>query len=411
MTDTFKKMFSARMLIALAMGFSSGLPLLLIGGTLKAWFTEAKVDLTLIGLFSLVGLPYTFKFLWAPLLDRYIPPFLGRRRGWMLVSQIGLAILLAAFAFVNPATDLAVITVLALAVAFVSATQDIALDAYRREIFSAEEFGFGNSVFISGYRIAMLFASAFALILADHVSWPTVYLVMAASMTVGAITTFIAREPTTFRPPRNLKEAFVEPFVEYFQRPGALWILAFVVLYKLGDLMASEMTTPFYLQIGFTKTQIGATVKVFGIWSIIVGGLVGGAAMLRIGLKRALWAFGVLQAVTILGFAWLARVGADAFALAGVVTLENFTAGMGTAAYTAFMAAQTNRRFTATQYALMSSLMSLPRTILSAPTGYIAKNVGWEMFFVICTLCAIPGLLLLLKVGKWAEMTDEPNGV
>lgn len=403
-----RTIFSWRMLIVFLMGFSSGLPLLLVGGTLKAWFTEAGVDLTTIGLFSLVGLPYTLKFIWSPFLDRYIPPFLGRRRGWLFVTQIGLAAALVALSFSDPALSTEWIAMVALLIAFFSATQDIALDAYRREILEREEFGLGSSWSIMGYRLAMLFAGAFALFLADHLSWSSVYLIMAATMGIGLLTTLLAPEPRIGpHPPASMKEAFIEPFLDYLKRPGSLWILAFILLYKVGDAMAGEMTMPFYLQLGFSKTDIAKIVKLYGIWATIAGGFVGGALMLRIGLIRALWFFGVLQAISTFGFAWLSNIGPRENALIGVITFENLSAGMGTAAYVAFMASLTNKRFSATQYALLSSLMGVPRVIIGAPTGWMAENMGWYAFFLICSLIAIPGLLLLTKIGKWSEPPDE----
>lgn len=394
------------MLIVFLMGFSSGLPLLLIGGTLKAWFTDAGMDLTVIGFFSLVGLPYTLKFIWSPLLDRFVPPFLGRRRGWLLITQVGLIAAFLGLAFSNPKESTGIVATIALLISLLSATQDIALDAYRREILESEEFGLGNSLAITGYRLAMLFAGAGALFLADILSWHTVYIVMAGGMVVGLLTTLFAPEPRVeHAPPRTMKEAFIEPFVEYFKRPGALWLLTFVLLYKVGDSMASEMTMPFYLQLGFSKTDVAAVVKVFGIWAVIAGGLIGGAIILKIGLIRSLWIFGILQAVSTLGFSWLAKVGPSIPALTAVISFENLSSGMGTAAYTAFMASLTNKRFSATQYALLSSLMGVPRVIIASPTGWMAKTMGWEVFFIVCTLVAIPGMLLLLKVTPFTKPT------
>jgi PAT family beta-lactamase induction signal transducer AmpG len=408
MTSKFKALFSLRMLIVFAMGFSSGLPLLLIGSTLKVWFTEAKIDLTTIGFFALVGIPYTFKFVWSPFLDRYVPPFLGRRRGWLLISQLGLVGALVFLSTLDPTTQVPLIAAVALAIAFLSATQDIALDAYRREILKADEFAFGNSLAITAYRLAMLYSSGFALILADHVSWSTVYVIMGASMGVGILTTLLSPEPQVeHAPPRDLKEAFVEPFLEYFRRPGAWWLIAFILLYKVGESMASEMTMPFYRMLGFSKTEIGTIVKIFGIWALILGGIFGGAITLKIGLRKSLWVFGVLQAIGILGFAWLAQVGPNPTLLACVISMENFTAGAATAAFTAFMASMTNKRFTATQYALLSSLMGVPRVIMASPTGFMAEHLGWQLFFVTCTVLTIPGMLLLFKVGRLADAQEQ----
>jgi len=245
------------------------------------------------------------------------------------------------------------------------------------------------------------------LIMADHMSFAAVYLIMAACMLPGIITTLLAPEPPLpAGTPRRIKEAVIEPLVEYFSREGAMWILAFILFYKIGDTMASAMTTPFYLDIQFTKTQIGAVVKLFGFWATIAGGLAGGILMLRLGINKSLWVFGALQAVSTAGFAVLARIGNSVPALAAVIGFENLTSGMGTAAFVAFMASITNKKFTATQYALLTSLMGIPRVIASAPTGFFAKYFGWQGFFIFCTLIAVPGMLLLMKFAPWHEKTD-----
>ncbi|GBC63278.1 AmpG family muropeptide MFS transporter [Desulfonema ishimotonii] len=390
------------MLVAMLMGFSCGLPLLLTITVLQAWMKEEGVDLTVIGAMSLVGLPYTVKFLWAPLLDRYTLPFLGRRRGWMLMAQIALALSIAGLGMCAPRNHPWLLACSAFLVTFFSASQDIVVDAYRREDLSDEELGLGSSLCINGYRLGMLLASGGGLIMADFMAFRTVYLIMAACLLPGILTTLLAREPEiTGERPRDLKTAVVEPLVEYFRRENALWILAFVLFYKIGDTMAMAMTTPFYLDIGFTKTEIGAVVKLFGTWATVGGGFVGGVIMLRLGIHRSLWVFGVFQAISVLGFAALARIGHSVAALSGVIAFENLSGGMGTAAYAAFMASITDRRFTATQYALLSSLMGIPRVLAAAPTGFLAKQFGWEGFFIVCTVMAVPGMLLLLKFAPW----------
>jgi PAT family beta-lactamase induction signal transducer AmpG len=396
------------MLVALLMGFSCGLPLLLTLSVLQAWMKEEGVDLGVIGMMTLVGLPYTLKFLWAPFLDRYTLPFLGRRRGWLLTAQILLILSIAGLGLTSPKTNPWMVAFAAFLVTFFSASQDIVVDAYRREDLSDEELGLGSSLYINGYRVGMLLASGGGLILADHMSFRMVYLIMAACMAPGIITTLLAREPEIFAgTPQSLKEAVLDPLVEYFSRPGALWILAFILMYKIGDTMASAMTTPFYLDIGFTKTEIGAVVKLFGFWATIGGSLIGGLMMIRLGIHRSLWIFGILQAFSTACFAILARIGHSIPALSGVIVFENLSSGMGTAAYAAFMASITNKKFTATQYALLSSLMGMPRVLASAPTGFLAKNVGWESFFIFCTLIAIPGMLLLLKFAPWRPKPAE----
>ena len=390
------------MLVALVMGFACGLPLLLTMSLLQAWMKEEGVDLTVIGLMALVGLPYTLKFLWAPFVDRFTLPFLGRRRGWLLVAQVALIFSIVAMGFSSPANRPWLLAFVAFLVTFFSASQDIVVDAYRREDLSDEELGLGSSLYINGYRVGMLLASGGGLILADNMSFCLVYLIMAGCMLPGVLITLLAPEPIIeFGTPMTMKEAVFEPLVDYFSRNGAVWILAFILFYKIGDTMASAMTMPFYLDIGFSKTEIGAVVKLFGFWATIAGSLIGGIIMIRLGINRSLWAFGLLQAISTAGFAFLARVGHSVTALSGVIAFENLSSGMGTAAYVAFMASITNKKFTATQYALLSSLMGVPRVFASAPTGFLAKNMGWANFFIACALIAIPGMLLLLKFASW----------
>ena len=393
---------SGRMLVALMMGFSCGLPLLLTISVLQAWMKEEGMDLTVIGMMALVGLPYTLKFLWAPFLDRFTLPFLGRRRGWLLVAQVALIFSIAGLGSTDPGNNPWMVAFAAFLVTFFSASQDIVVDAYRREDLPDAELGLGSSLYVNGYRVGMLLASGGGLIMADYIPFSMVYLIMAACILPGVLTTLLAPEPElTFGTPKSVKEAVVDPLVEYFKRQGALWILAFILLYKMGDTMASAMTTPFYLDIGFSKTEIGAIVKLFGFWATIAGALTGGVLMLRLGINRSLWIFGFLQAISTACFALLARIGHSVPALSGVIAFENLSSGMGTAAYIAFMASITNKRFTATQYALLTSLMGVPRVLASAPTGFLAKNLGWASFFIACTLIAIPGVLLLLKFAPW----------
>lgn len=397
-----KVIISRRMLVCFIMGFASGLPLLLTISVLQAWMKEEGVNLSIIGLMTLVGLPYTLKFLWAPLLDRFTLPFLGRRKGWILVTQIALVVSITGLGSANPANNPWLIAFAAFLVTFFSASQDIVIDAYRREDLADEELGLGSSLYVNGYRIGMLLASGGGLILADYSSFRIVYLTMAACMSVGIITTLLTPEPiVTISSPKSLKEAVIEPFREYFSRQGALWILAFILFYKIGDTMASAMTIPFYMDIGFSKTEIGTVVKLFGFWATISGALAGGIFILRYGINRSLWIFGFLQAISTAGFSLLANIGHNIPALASVVTFENFSAGLGTSAFVAFMASLTNKKFTATQYALLSSLMGVPRVFASAPTGFMAEAMGWPGFFIFCAFIAIPGMLLLVKFASW----------
>ena len=395
---------SGRMLVTLLMGFACGLPLLLTITVLQAWMKEQGVDLAAIGMMSLVGVPYTLKFLWAPFLDRFTLPFLGRRRGWLLIAQLSLIGAIVGLGSTNPKEDLWTVAFVAFLVTFFSASQDIVVDAYRREDLPDEELGLGSSLYVNGYRVGMLLASGGGLILADHMAFSMVYFIMAACMLPGVLTTLFAPEPKiSDDPPKTLREAVFSPMIEYFSRRGALWILAFILFYKIGDTMASTMTIPFYLDIGFSKTEIGAVVKLFGFWATIAGSLIGGIIMIRMGIHRSLWIFGGLQAVSTACFAILARIGHSVALLSGVIAFENLSSGMGTAAYAAFMASITNKKFTATQYALLTSLMGVPRVLASAPTGFLAKHIGWEMFFIFCTLIAVPGMLLLFKFASWKK--------
>lgn len=401
MGKIFDSIINRKMFVALIMGFACGVPLLLTISVLQAWMQQEGIDLATIGIFSLAGLPYTLKFLWAPIFDRFTLPFLGRRKGWLLVSQILLIIAIALLGLTSPSKAPWMVAFSALLVTFFSASQDIVVDAYRREDLKDEELGLGSSMYIYGYRTGMLLASGGGLVLADHIPFSVVYLIMAASLIPGVVAVILAPEPLMVDgQPTTITEAVVEPLKEYFARDGAILILLFILFYKIGDTMASAMTTPFYLDIGFTKTEIGSVVKLFGFWATLAGSFIGGVLMLRLGINRSLWMFGLLQALSTACFAWLAVAGHNIVLLSGVIAFENISSGMGTAAYIAFMASMTNRRFTATQYALLSSLMGIPRVIASAPTGFIAEHTGWVSFFIFCTLIAIPGILFPLYITK-----------
>jgi len=400
---------SRRIFFVLLLGFSSGIPLALTGSTLQAWMASEKVDLAVIGVFSLVGLPYAVKYLWAPLMDRFVPPFLGRRRGWMLVTQVALFLAVAAMAFSTPLAAPGLLALLSLLVAFFSASQDIVVDAWRTEVLAPEELGPGAGVHILGYRVAMLTSGAIALILADRMPWRVVYLLMAGSLAVGIAASLLAPEPELrVKPPGTLREAVVEPFLEFFGRPGAIGILLFIVFYKLDVVMATALTTPFLLELGFTKTDIGAVTKGLGMASTIVGTLAGGAVVARSGMKASLWLFGVLQSVSTLSFLALARMGHHYPMMVAAIGIENLCSGMGTAAYAAFLMSLCDRRFTATQYALLTSLMAVTRVVVGAPTGVLVKAYGWEVYFLVSAAAAIPGLLLLLRYDRWGGGTRGP---
>ncbi|MCP6757240.1 MAG: AmpG family muropeptide MFS transporter [Fischerella sp. CENA71] len=390
----------------LLLGFASGLPLLLIGNNLKAWMTQEQVDLAAIGWLSLAALPYSLKFLWSPFLDRFTPPFLGRRRGWLIVTQIALIVAIAFMAFQQPKQALQLLAINAIIIAFLSATQDIAADAYRTDVLTKLEMGAGAAVFILGYRVALLVAGSLGLILADRMPWSSVYLFMAGMMVIGIFGVLLAPEPQQISPPASLAEAVILPFREFFQRQGvipALLILLFITLYKLGDALLSNMATPFLLTIGFTKTDIGAIQVGMGLIATIVGALVGGAVLSRIGINRSLWVFGALQALSNLAYFILAQpqFTQNYQLLVVTINIENFCGGLGTAAFVAFLMSLCNQRFSATQYALLSSLMAVSRDILAAPAGAIAKSTGWSTFFLITIIAAVPGLLLLPVFAPW----------
>ncbi len=414
----WQSLLSKRMLICVFLGFSSGLPLYLLLQLLPAWLRSEGMNLKTIAAFAFIQLPYTWKFLWAPLMDRYnlIAP-LGRRRSWMLVTQLALFIAIAAYGFYQPKLDITTIAVISTLVALFSASQDIVIDAFRREILSDYELGLGNSVHVNAYRIAGLVPGSLALILADHLAWSSVFLIVALFMLPGIIMTIAVREPENELAPKTLYASVVEPFHEFISRRGwqsALLVLVFILLYKLGDSMATALATPFYLDMHFSKTDIGAIAKGSGLAMQIAGAFVGGIWMLRLGINRALWIFGFAQAVTILGFAWLAHMGpfasvgaAERSMLAIVIGAEAFGVGLGTAAYVAYMARETNPAYTATQLALFTSLSAVPRSVFNALTGGMVEHFGWESFFYVCTLLAIPGMLLLFRVAPWNTIKEN----
>ncbi|HEX8818408.1 MAG TPA: MFS transporter [Archangium sp.] len=400
---------SPRVWLLTALGFASGLPLLLVGGTLSTWMKNEGVDLKTIGIFTLVALPYSLKFIWAPLMDRYSLPFLGRRRGWLLVTQLGLMAAIAAMGNVDPRGAPVAMATLAALVAFLSSSQDVVSDAWRTDTLSESERGMGVATFVMGYRIGMLAAGALALTLSDLVGWQRTYWVMAALMLVGVVATLLAKEPQGLRPPRTLAEAAVVPFVDYFRRDGAVLALFFLVLYKLGDAIAGGMTTPFYVELGFSNTEIGAISKGVGMGATIVGALLGGTLMARLGMRRSLFIFGGLQAVTNLTFLVLALVGKNHLMLAAAICSDNLCGGMATAAFGAFTMSLCNRRFSATQFALLSALANLGGRVLSSTSGYLATWMGWAGFFGFTVALAFPALILLAFLPQGiAAPVEEP---
>lgn len=410
--DWRRALFSKKMLICVFTGFSSGLPLYLLLNLLPAWLRSEGVDLKTIGFFALIQFPYTWKFLWAPLLDRFALPRLGRRRGWMLATQIGLLLVIGSLGGVSPRDGIGPVLWLAAILALLSATQDIALDAYRRELLGEAELGLGNAVHVNAYRVAGLVPGSLSLILADRLPWAEVFWITAAFMLPGMLMALCIREPAVAGgAPRTLREAVSDPFREFIGRAGvrgALLTLAFIFLYKLGDSLCTALATPFYLDMGFSKTDIGLIAKNAGLWPAVIGGLAGGLWMVKIGINRALWLFGAVQVVSIAGFAWLAWLGpqgeidaAARLALALVIGLEALGVGLGTAAFVAFIARSTHPAYTATQFALFTSLAAVPRTLVNASAGWLVDGLGWFVFFVVCFVLALPGMLLLVKVAPW----------
>ena len=397
-----------KMVVLGTLGFASGLPLYLINRTLQAWMRTAHIDLSTIGLFSLVALPYSLKFLWAPVIDRYVPPFLGRRRGWLVITQVGLLITIAAMALQDPARGLTLLAANALLIAFFSASQDIVIDAYRTDVLTEREMGAGAAIWVTGYRVALLATGALAFILADRMAWPTVYLVLSGLVVLGLVASIVAPEPAGGVPPQSFRDAVVLPFQEFFARAGVRrmsLVLVFVVLFKLPDYLAASIATPFLLDAGFTQTDIGTIQGALGIAVTIAGALAGGALVARLGINRSLWIIGFLQAVSNLGYVGLAVVGRNYPFLVGAIVIENFCGGLVAAGFMAFLMSLCTTRFSATQFALLSSLMGVSRDVLVAPAGRIAQATGWPVFFLITLGAAIPGMLLLPLLAPWSRVS------
>lgn len=401
-----------KMAALIFLGFASGLPFYLTSTTLQAWMTKADVDLTTIGLFSLVGLPYSLKFLWAPLLDRYVPPFFGRRRGWLVITQVLLLIAIASMSLHDPARGLRLLAFNALLIAFLSASQDVAGDAYRTDVLHHREMGAGAAIWVLGYRIALLLTGSLAFVLADRMPWPVVYLILSALMLVGVIAAVLAPEPALDdAPPRSLAEAVILPFNEFFTRSGlfrGVLVLLFIVLYKYSDSLVIVMGTPFLLQAGYTQTEIGVVRGGAGLIATIVGALAGGAVLARIGMNRTLWAVALLQAASNLGYYFLSVAERNSTSLLTVIVIENFIGGMASAALLAFLMMMCNKRFSATQFALLSSLVAASRDLLTAPSGGIAEATGWPSFFLISIAAGLPSLLMLPFIAPWNM--DTPIG-
>lgn len=394
----------------LPLGFASGLPLALTAGTLQAWLAVAGMDLKTIGVFTLVGLPYTLKFLWAPLMDRVVPPWLGRRRGWMLIAQIGVALGLALMGLTGPGDRPEWLGMIALTVAFLSASLDIVFDAYRTDLLAPAERGFGAAVWVNGYRFALLLASSGALVLADQVGWQATYLLLAALMAAGVGTIFLAPEPVVAgTPPATLAEAVGRPLSELFSRPGVLGLLMVILLYKIGDAVAASLQTAFFISgLGFSASEVGY-VKGLGLFATLAGALAGGAAMAKLGLVRSLLIFGLFQAFSNLCFTGLAWAGKSYAALTASIIVENVTGGMGTAAFVALIMSLCDHRYTATQFALLSSIEAVGRVFSGRPSAELVATVGWAHFFTMSFLLALPGVWLVWKFrARLHQEAGEP---
>ena len=401
-----KDIFNKKSLICIFTGFTSGLPLFILISLLPAWLRSSGLDLKAIGLFALIQFPFTWKFLWAPLFDRFSFA-MGRRRGWLIIFQLLLLLTIALAGFINPVSQLTSVAIISIVIAFFSASQDVVIDAYRRELLLDHELGLGNAVHVNAYKIASLIPGSLSLVLADFFAWNFVFIVTALFMLPGIIMTLLVSEPKLkIASPKTLKEAVIEPLKEFKNRKGlnsALMILLFIFLYKIGDSMATALATPFYLDLGFSMTEIGLIAKNAGLWPGIIGGLLGGIWMIKLGINKALWVFGFMQMFATLSFAWLASVGDNNIVLAIIVGLEFFAAGLGTTAFVAYIAKTTNPSYTATQFALFTSLASVPRTLTNASTGYLVEFFGWQTFFIFCFIIAIPGMLLLYKIAPWHQ--------
>jgi PAT family beta-lactamase induction signal transducer AmpG len=390
-----------------ALGFTSGVPYNLVGSSLQAWMHDAHVDLETIGFFSLAGLPYALKFLWSPLMDRYRPPFLGRRRGWILVTFLAVMAALALLAGSDPGHDLRRVGFLAVSLAFFAASVDINVDAYRTELLPEKLLGPGVSLHMTAYRLGMVFGGALALFLADRGSWRFAYLVMALGILPGAVATFLAPEPEVLGAPRSLGEAVLGPFREFLGRRRALEVLAFIVVYKLGDNLCVALNTPFLQELAFSKTEIALANKIVGMGCLIGGGLLGGAVMARWTLRKSLWVFGILQMVCMSGHLALALAGKSHVLLLVTVAVENSIFAMGSVAYVALIQRCCERHSTATQFALLTSLSAMARILFASPAGVLATSLGWPAYFLMCIALAIPGLLLLRRFDTW-ELPGNP---
>jgi len=404
-------LLNKRMLVCVFLGMASGMPLYVLVQLVPGWLRDQDVDLSTIGLFAILTLPYNWKFLWSPLIDRYSLPFLGRRRGWIFLMQFFLLLSIAGFGTIDPAVNIRPVIWFVFATAMFSATQDIVIDGYRRELLPDNELGLGNSIHVNAYRISSLVPGSLAFILADQMPWSVVFMVVAAFMVIGMLSTIWMPEPDeSIEAPTSLRAAIVEPFVEFFSRGtfgSAILILLFIMLYKLGDNMAVALQTPFFQDMGYSLFQIGTVAKFANLGASIAGAFVGGIVMLKISINRALWIFGAVQMTSILGYAWLSNIEANVYALFVTTSYEYFGVGLGSAAIAAFMAKHTSKQFSVTQLALLFSIVTVARTFATATTGFIIEAIGYTQFFLVCFLLAIPGMVLLVWVAPWNPAVAE----
>ena len=399
-------LFNRRQLVTFLLAFSSGIPLALTASTLQSWYTVSGISIITIGFLTLVGMPYNYKIFWAPLMDRYIPPLFGRRRGWILITQLLLILSIIGMAFLHPQTNPTLLAFIALLVAFFSASQDIVIDAYRVDLLSEKERGYGAAILATGYRIAFLISGGFALILADHFGWRITYISMAFLLLIGVFGAWIGPEPDykTVEPPKSLSSAIREPFLEFLKRENAFLILLLIVFYKLGDAFTISLNSTFLLRgIGFTLTDVGTANKMVGVFAILLGAFIGGALLPRLGLFRSLFLFGSAQAIAGLMFISLVLIGKNFALLIFVVILDNLTTGMANAAFLAWLMSLCNLRYTATQYALFSGLFSLGRVFVGPVSGWLVESVGWIDFYIITFCISFPGLILLWFLRKNIE--------
>ena len=409
----WKSFLTKKMLIVFLMGFSSGLPFILIGNTLKTWMARENISISMITFFGITSIFYSWKFIWSPFLDRYGLTKLGRRRSWMLLTQTGIMILLAVLSSMNPQSSLSAMGAICMVIGFLSATQDIAVDAYRREFLSDQELGLASSVVQYGFRSAMLVGGGLGIWMVSpttlNLSWQQLYSLGSLLMLIGIFTTLSVSEPESSKtaPIQSLKEAVIRPFQEFLRRDGAIYILVFIFLYKLGDAMAGATLSPFYVKMGYSNEAIGLIAKTYGLFSSLVGLFLGGIGIFYLGIYRCLWIFGILQAASTAAFIIIPFTGPEIWALAVAVIGEDLTSGMASAAFLAFISLACNRRYTATQFALLSSVATSGRNMFSIFSGTLVEKMTWVPFFIFCALLAIPGLLMLVKMKKYQNLNTE----